>query len=218
MGLAVSCPRCGGAVRPPGLTHSQWLCDTCGVVSPLHTARRVNAEALGAVVGKAADAGIPMWCPWPMPVGWTVSGFAWVGDDRDGVVATALACTGPAPLSSGPADLALVAEEPGTGLGAYIAGFDGPDPGQQLAGAVAGQEPHAKVKAAGRPTPLWSVAVPEDRSAYAGEAKGRWLFAISWPAQAGYLLAETSVLHDLCEWLPPELVFGAPTARLPSSH
>ena len=218
MGLAVSCPRCGGLVKPPGLTHSEWLCHTCGVVPPLHTARQVNAEVVSAVVRQAAEAELPVWCPWPLPVGWVVSGLAWAGDPRHGMVATALACTGPAPLGSGPADVVLIAEEPGTGLGAHMAGFASPDPGQLLTAVVAAQEPHAKVKAAGRPTPLWSVTVPDDRSAYAGEAKGRWLFAISWPAQAGYLLAETSVLHDLCEWLPTELVFGAPTPHLPSSQ
>lgn len=218
MGLAVSCPRCGGLVKPPGLTHSEWLCHTCGAVSPMYTPRRVNAEVMGAVVRRAAESEMPVWCPWPLPVGWVVSGVAWVGDDRRDVVATVLACTGPAPLGAGPADVVLVAEEPGTGLGARIAGFAGPDPGRLLTEAVAAQEPHAKVKAAGRPAPLWSVPVPEDRSAYAGEAMGRWLFAVSWPAQAGYLLAELSVLHDLCEWLPAELVYGAPTPRLPSSQ
>ena len=78
----------------------------------------------------------------------------------------------------------------------------------------AGHGSHAKVKAAGRPTPLWSVTTPEDRSAYAGEALGRWLYAVSWPAHAGYIFAEEFELHDLAEWLPPELVFGAPTYRL----
>ena len=74
--------------------------------------------------------------------------------------------------------------------------------------------PHAKVKAAGHPTPLWAVSSADDRSAYVGEARGCWLFAITWPAQAGYLLAEDIQLHDLAESVPSELVFGAPSARL----
>ena len=35
-------------------------------------------------------------------------------------------------------------------------------------------------------------------------------------ATAGYLLAEDLGLRDLVEWLPPELVYGAPSARLPT--
>ena len=41
-----------------------------------------------------------------------------------------------------------------------------------------------------------------------------WLYAIAWPASAGYLLAEDVVLHDLTEWTPPELVYGAPSPYL----
>jgi hypothetical protein len=60
-----------------------------------------------------------------------------------------------------------------------------------------------------------SVGTPvDDRSAYVGEAKGVWLYAITWPASAGYLLAEDLVLHDLAEWMPGELVFGAPSPYL----
>lgn len=217
MGPAVSCPRCGGRIRPPGLAHSHWLCDMCGPVTPMYTARRMNADVLGVACERAAQAGVPVWCLWPLPLGWTVTGLAWVGDERREVTATALVVTGPTPLSDGPADVVLVAEEPGTGLGARIAGIPGPDPGPTLTSWLAAQGSHAKVKVAGRPTPLWSVEVPDDRSAYAGEAKGRWLFAVSWPAQAGYLLAENPALHDLTEWLPAELVYGAPSPRLPCS-
>ncbi|WP_117209469.1 DUF6758 family protein [Allorhizocola rhizosphaerae] len=214
MSLAVSCPRCGGPVRPPGLTHSQWLCDSCGPVLPLHTASRVNREVVASAVERAKRDGMPMWCPWPMPPGWMVTGLGWVADDRSRVAATAVACTGPTPLGDGPADVVLVAEEPGVGLGARMAGLPGqPDLGPDIAGAGS----HAKVKAAGHPTPLWSVEVPPDRSVYAGEAKGRWIYAIAWPAHAGYFFAENPVLHDLAEWLPAELVFGAPSPRLSSS-
>ena len=40
----------------------------------------------------------------------------------------ALACSGPTPFSDGPADVLLIAEEPGVGLGAHFAGLAGPDP------------------------------------------------------------------------------------------
>jgi hypothetical protein len=112
----------------------------------------------------------------------------------------------------------LIAEEPGVGLGPRFAGIAGPDPGPLLARAMGGRDgehsAHAKIKVDGHPTPLWSVHSPEDRSAYVGEARGMWLYAIAWPASAGYLLAEDVVLHDLCEWLPPELVYGAPSPYL----
>jgi hypothetical protein len=100
------------------------------------------------------------------------------------------------------------------GLGQRFVGLPGLDPGEYLAEAMEVTAAHAKVKAAGHPTGLWAVAARDDRSAYVGEAKGLWLFAIAWPASAGYLFAEHVVLHDLCEWLPPELVYGAPSPYL----
>jgi hypothetical protein len=213
MALAVSCPRCGGAVRPPGLAYSHWLCSTCGQVSPLHSAGQVNAALLADTAERAAKAGLPVWCPWPLPTGWLVTGLGWVGDDRTGPLATAIACTGPTPLGDGPADLILVAEDPGVGLGTGLAGIAGPDPGPALDTAFEATC-RVTVKTDGHTTPLWPVSAPEDRSAYAGEAKGRWIYAISWPAHAGYLLNEEVVLHDLGEWIPSELVFGAPSRRL----
>lgn len=217
MSLAVSCPRCGGLLRPPGLAHSQWLCGLCGPVLPQHTVDRLSHEVMGSVAQRASKDGMPVWCPWPLPQGWMLTGLAWVGDERSRVMATAVACSGPTPLGTGPADLVLVAEEPGVGLGCRMAGLPGPDLGPSLDPKVAGMEPHAKVKAAGHPTPLWSVHAPEDRSVYAGEAMGRWLYAVAWPAHAGYFFADSPVLHDLAQWLPPELVYGAPSLRLGSS-
>ncbi|GAA3739298.1 hypothetical protein GCM10022225_22970 [Plantactinospora mayteni] len=238
MGVAVSCPRCGGPVRAPDLMHTAWRCPDCGPISPLHVAERIGPEIVASTVdriveqrdpadqrtgvpGAPAGPPLPLWCLWPLPLGWTITGVGWAGDDRGGVRATAVACTGPDPLGGGPADLVLVAEEPGVGLGTRLAGTTGVDPGPQLAEALTDPGPgsaeriaHAKVRAAGHPTPLWSVKSPTDRSAYAGEARGIWLYAIAWPASAGYLLAEDVELHDLTEWTPPELVYGAPSPYL----
>lgn len=193
---------------------------------PLHVADGVGPEIVASTVDRitagagAASTPLPLWCPWPLPPAWMITGVGWAGDDRDGVRATALACSGPAPLG-GPADLVFVAEEPGVGLGTRLAGSRGLDPGPQLADALtehgsgrAERIAHVKVRAAGRPTPLWSVKSPTDRSAYAGEARGIWLYAIAWPASAGYLFAADVVLHDLTEWTPPELVYGAPSPYL----
>jgi hypothetical protein len=216
MGVAVSCPRCGGAVRPPDLMHSDWRCDECGPVLPVHIAEHVGPEIVETVIAEVVNGStrLPLWCLWPLLPGWTVTGVGWAGDERTGVRATAVACSGPAPLGGGPADLILIAEEPGVGLGSRFAGVPGPDPGPVLAASLESTGAHAKIKVAGHPTPLWSVESLPDRSAYAGEAKGVWLWVVAWPATAGYMLAEDVTLRDLTVWLPPELVYGAPSPYL----
>jgi hypothetical protein len=202
-------------VRAPDLMHTEWRCDDCGPVPPLHVARHIGPEIVQTALDRLGEgpAGVPLWCPWPLPAGWNVTGVGWAGDDRMGVRATAVACSGPAPLGGGPADLLMIAEEPGVGLGNRFAGMPGIDPGPVL-GELMETTAHAKIKAGGHPTPLWAVKSPDDRSAYAGEAMGRWLFVVAWPATAGYLLAEDLVLHDLSQWIPPELVYGAPSPYL----
>lgn len=217
MGVAITCPRCGGAVRPPDLMHSVWRCDVDGAVVPLHVPRRIDASILEAALARVrahAELSLPVWCPWPLPTGWTLTGVGWVADDRSGPRATVVACSGPGPVERGPADVLLVAEEPGIGLGARLAGIPGPDPGTSLTEEVAGTAAHARVRADGRPTPLWLVDSPPDRSAYVGEARGLWLYVVSWPAAAGFVLAEDLVFHDLCESVPPQLEFGAPCPYL----
>ncbi|MDG4822673.1 hypothetical protein O7635_12510 [Asanoa sp. WMMD1127] len=204
---------------------ADWRCDGCGDVPPLHVAHHNNAEVAKSVVntmtaGSPAGRPVPLWCTWPLLRDWTVTGVAWAGDDHSGVRASVLACSGPAPLAGGPADLVIVAEEPGVGLGNRFAGLPGTDPGPELVRELTEPAPgeptnaHAKIKVDGHPTPLWSLPAAEDRCAYVGEARGMWLYAIAWPAHAGYVLAEDVVLHDLCEWLPPELVYGAPSPYL----
>ncbi len=138
----------------------------------------------------------PTWLPWPLPAAWAVSGVGRVGD---GITSgTVLACSGPDPLG-GPGDLVLVAEEPGTGLGARYAGIDAPDPGPQLLSRQA----DAKLTVAGRPTPLWHVAGPEDRAAYVGEASGRWLWLVGWPG-----LATAVVLLEATRLVDPADILG----------
>jgi hypothetical protein len=201
--------------------NSDWRCDADGPVLPLHIAEHINAEILESVISKVrahhegheGDLTTPLWSLWPLLPGWMVTGVGWAGDDRSGVRATVLACSGPAPLNQGPADIVLVAEEPGVGLGARFAGIPGPDPGPFLESAR-GAPAHAKVRAAGWPTPLWSVKSADDRSAYVGEAMGMWLYAVAWPASAGYVVAEDLSLCNLVEFLPGELVFGAPSPYL----
>ncbi|GII21284.1 hypothetical protein Pme01_08810 [Planosporangium mesophilum] len=202
--------------------NSSWRCDVDGPVLPLHVTEHINAQILESVVakvatGSASGAPTPLWGLWPLPTGWMVTGVGWAGDCRSGVRATVLACSGPAPIDRGPADIVLVAEEPGVGLGARFAGIPGPDPGPFLEGARDGAPAHAKVRAAGWPTPLWSVKSADDRSAYVGEARGMWLYAVAWPSSSGYLVAEDLSLCDLVESRPSELVFGAPSPYLHGS-
>jgi hypothetical protein len=174
-------------------------------VLPLHVLPTASREAIDHVRGIAR---VPFWIPAPLPSGWTLTGVAYAGDDRTGGRATALGCAGPAPLG-GAADMVLVAEEPGVGLGAGYAGIAETQPAPDLSGP-----PAAKVHAAGHPTALWSVPTPDDRSAMAGEAKGLWLWAVLWPAAAGYMLLEHVVLHDLREWIPADFLVGAPSPYL----
>ena len=187
--------------------HSTWQCERHGDVLPLHVLPRLGPDV---VARAAADAKVPLWSPLPLIPGWTATGLALVGDERTGSRATALALSGPSPLG-GPADLVLVAEEPGTGLGARYAGVEGIDPGDVVAGP-----PEAKVEAAGHPTALWRSDSAPDRVAFVGEALGVWLWAVLWPPAAELVLLEHVVLHDLRHEAHAglDLPLGAPSTRL----
>jgi hypothetical protein len=118
--------------------------------------------------------------------------------------------------SSGPTELdgvvevTVVSEEPGVGLGARCAGVDRTDPGAEIGGP-----PHAKVRIDGHPIALWSVSTSHassdfDRSVFAGEAHGRWLWMILRPASAALLLNEEWTLSDVAGFGPAliEMPFG----------
>jgi hypothetical protein len=201
------CPRCGNELRPPGLWSSAWECPRHGVVHPYLVLTHVGLDAVEHVLGRAT---VPLWMPDPLPHGWLSDGVAYAGDERTGAVATVSCLTGPSPLG-GDAELMIVAEEPGVGLGARHAGFAEPDPG---VGFDAGT-PDAKVIAAAHPTALWSVPAADDRAVFVGEAKGLWMWAIVWPAIAGVLMYDDLVLRDLRDGLADiELGFGSLSPRL----
>jgi len=128
---------------------SAWCCDLHGEIAPLAPARLPSRDGLQLL---ASHTTVPVWLPWPLPAGWLVSGFTGAGDERTGARASAVALSGPNPLG-GPADLLIVAEEPGVGLGAGLAGLPGPDPGD----GFARRAPHATVKVANHEAPLWVV-------------------------------------------------------------
>ncbi|MEO5877705.1 MAG: DUF6758 family protein [Streptosporangiaceae bacterium] len=202
-----TCPRCRGPVTSPNEWSSEWNCPAHGPVLPLQPVRSPSAEGLAAI---RRDARVPIWLPWPLPQGWLVTGFLHAGDVRTGSRACGVALAGPG-LVSGPADLLLLSEEMGVGLGAHLAGLPGPDPG---VGFDQGP-PHAKINALGRPSPLWSVDAGPDRAVYVGEALACWLWAILWPTDAGVLMLDSLTLCDLRE---PDLrldpPYGAPCPRL----
>jgi hypothetical protein len=203
MSVSPVCPRCGEVlVVHPGVTDEGW-CHLHAAVTPLHYTAVVAHDAIAAVT---ADARVPAWVPDPMPSGWSVTGLAWGGEPGAGAIV--VACSGPAPLG-GAAEMVLVAEEPGTGLGCGYAGLPGVDPGELIGGPST-----AEVQAAGQRAPLWPVPTTDDRAAFVGEAYGVWLWLVTWPASAAWLLAEDLSLLDLRERIYPDLPLGPPSDHL----
>jgi hypothetical protein len=203
-----ACPRCGRPARAPGVWSNTWRCDVHGDVEPVAPPVLPTPEQVQSAI---RTDGVPFWFPWPLPAGWLATGMTWAGDERHGSRASVLACSGPNPLG-GPGELLVIAEEPGVGLGAYHAGMQGRDPGEQLLTTTG---PHAKIYAGGHPTALWCVEGAPDRAVYVGEALGRWLYLVLWPASAGALVADHITLVDLRD-APHDLdiPLGAPCPRL----
>ena len=207
MTKALICPRCQGELSEPSAWHSAWQCARHGAVVPLRPARVPSTEGLHALLKTAA---VPVWLPWPIPLGWLVTGFTGAGDDRSGTRGCAVALSGPNPVG-GLADMLLISEEPGVGLGARLAGIPGPDPGQGFAVGA----PHALVSFGHHEFPLWHVAAPE-LAAFAGEVLGNWLWMVLWPDTAGMLLVEVLSLLDLRDpGQDLDLPFGPRSVRLP---
>lgn len=202
------CPRCGKQAHAPTAWSSAWHCDLHGDIDPVMPARRPTKDGLDSLLKTAR---VPAFLPWPLPQGWLVSGFARAGDERTGARGFAVALSGPNPLG-GPADLLIVAEEPGVGLGAGLAGLPGPDPGH---GFATGQS-HGSVRVANHEAPLWLVE-SDGAAVFAGEVAGYWLWVLIWPDTAGVLLLEPLPLRDLRDpYQDLDLPFGALSPRLPA--
>lgn len=202
------CPRCGGKAHAPTAWSSAWRCDHHGEIYPLTPARQPSADGLSTI---ARHSEVPVWLPWPLPHGWLVTGFAGAGDERTGVRGSAIALSGPHPLG-GPADMVIVAEEPGIGLGAGLAGMPGPDPGDGFASGP----PHATACTDNHEAPLW-LAASEGAAVFAGETNGGWLWIMLWPDSAGVLMVEPLPLRDLRDTTQDlDVPFGALSTRLPA--
>ncbi|UED84328.1 DUF6758 family protein [Streptomyces profundus] len=188
-----SCPKCGGRVRAPGLFADSWRCASHGAVHPLQPVVPPSAPSLGAVANRSR---VPVWMPWPLPVGWLFTGVTSAGSDGAGARATVLACRGPGPLG-GSGELLLVAEESGVGLGARFAGVPEPDPDADRTDESVSE---VRVVAAGRPTSLRQPrGAPDDRTVFVGESLGVRLWAVIWPERSGLTVDEELVLADLRE-------------------
>lgn len=203
-----ACPRCGAPVRLPGPLESAWTCDRHGAVEPLHPFEWPGVDVAHHLAKRLA---VPMWLPWPLPLGWLISGLGYAGASRSVARASVLACSGPSPVG-GLGELLIISEEPSVGLGSAYAGLSEVDPGATFEGTAA----QAKIEIGPHPTSLWCLPGPPDRAVYVGEAAGRWLWLVLYPASTGYLLAERLALADLrdlggeIEMLP----FGALTPLL----
>jgi hypothetical protein len=173
------CARCRGPLQTPEVD-GDWTCSSDGRVVPLHAAVPAEAHHLADA---AASSGVPVWLPWPMPSGWSVSGIRRAGGTGR-ARAVAVALLGPG-IASRQVELVVVAEEPGVGLGASYAGLPATDPAPEVASLPV----DTRVHAGGQSTPLWSLPV-SDRAVYVGEADGRWLWLIAWPVN------EWMVVHD----------------------
>jgi hypothetical protein len=208
MTLTIGCPRCLGEVWE---TPTGWQCVAHGHVAPCRRPRESSYDAFGEHLLLAGT--FPTLMPWPLSPGWRISDFALVGGAGAPVRASLSCVSGPSDLD-GPVDFLVIAEEPGTGLGARCAGLRGTDPGSE----VGLGPPAAHVRIGSHPAALWTISTGAadphfDRSAFVGEASGRWLWLVLRPASAMLLLQEEWVLGDVSEMGPQlvEVEFGGPS-------
>ncbi|HET8561884.1 MAG TPA: DUF6758 family protein [Marmoricola sp.] len=206
MSLAASCPRCTSPLREDD---GRWTCLSHGEVEPLWRPDKVDYETFAELVGRAGA--IPIYLPWPLSPGWSIADFGCVAGD-DAASAAVTTVVGMSDLD-GAVEVTVVAEDPGVGLGARVAGSKHTDPGDQ----VGIGPPAVRVRAAGRPVPLWVVEVEVggdflDRAVFAGEAEGRWLWLVLRPASAALLLNDEWLLADVTGFGPTalEMPFGGP--------
>ncbi len=204
MSLLAGCPRCASPVtqRGPG-----WACGDHGLISPLWRPVEASYDAFGEVLGRST--GFPIYLPWPMGPGWSVTDFGVVGEP--GRVRASVTCASGASELDGPVDVFVITEEAGTGLGARCASTVHSDPG----GEVGDGPPPVRIRIGSQSVPLWLVSTSAaderfDRSVFAGEADGRWLWIVFRPASAMLLLRDDWILRDASGIGPEmlELTFG----------
>lgn len=200
MTLAAGCPRCASPVTDAGGT---WSCLDHGSITPLWRPAVAGYEALAEHLIRAGS--MPTFLPWPLPPGWTVTDFGSVSEPGHEGRASIITTSGPSDLD-GVVEVSVISEEPGVGLGARCARLDRSDPGAEIGDGP----PLAKVRVDGHPISLWPVVtsvadVSFDRSVFAGEAHGRWLWLVLRPASAALLLKDEWILLNIAD-LGPQLI------------
>ena len=205
MSLTAWCPRCREGLERDA---DGPQCPVHGSLPPLWRPDEVSYEEFAEHLRLATD--FPTYLPWPMSPGWSVTDFGVVTDDARGSRATVTCVSGTSELD-GPVDVFVVAEEAGVGLGARVASIVGDDPGHEIGDGPA----MVRVRIASQQVPLWSVSTSGsdaefDRSVFAGEASGRWLWIVLRPASAMLLLRDDWILRDVSGLGPPllEMPFG----------
>ncbi len=181
----------------------EWSCRDHGPITPLWRAQDASYDAFSEHLVLSRP--FPTVLPWPLGPGWSVSDFGSVARPGTDARATFTSCTGTTDLD-GVVEVDVVAEEPGVGLGARCAGVSRTDPGADIGDGPA----HVKLHLDGRPVALWALSTSDcdatfDRSVFAGEAQGRWLWLVLRPASAALLLHDDWTLSDVAG-LGPQLV------------
>jgi len=204
MTLAAGCPRCASPVTAdPKPNGHGWICPDHGSVTPLWRPVVVGYDTFAEHLLRCGT--LPTMMPWPLSPGWAISDFGCVASVGSDAKASFVTCAGSSDLD-GVVELTVVSEEPGVGLGARCASLNRTDPGAEIGDGP----PHVKIRFDGHPISLWSVLTSEtdtsfDRSVFAGEAMGRWLWLVFRPASAALLLNDEWILCDLAD-LGPELI------------
>lgn len=199
MSLAPGCPRCSS---PLAEKQDSWVCLEHGPITPLWRPGQASYDDLAEHLSLASR--FPTLLPWPLSPGWVVTDFGCVVEPDQAARATMTSVAG-ASDADGVVELTIVSEEPNVGVGARCAGVDRTDPGGEVEGP-----PHARVRVNGHPVQLWAVSTSAsdptfDRSVFAGEAHGRWLWLVMRPASAALLLNDEWQLDDITD-LGPELL------------
>jgi len=182
-------------------------CPNHGLVNPLLRPAHVGYDAFAEMMLAVSDA--PTYLPWPMSPGWSIADFGCVGSGPGTGTATVTTTVGTSDLD-GHVEVTIVSEDPGVGLGARCAGVDLIDPGRSLVE----EAPAVRVRAGGRAVALWPIdgsdGPPLERSVFAGESDGRWLWLVLRPASAALLLHDEWLLADVTGFGPEaiEMPFG----------
>ncbi|MDN5743550.1 MAG: hypothetical protein L0H31_00345 [Nocardioidaceae bacterium] len=183
-------------------TGETWSCPAHGVLAPLWRVERASYEAFGAHLRRVGN--FPTYLPWPLGPGWSVSDFAAVGGGAGVGTRATMTCLTGTSQADGPVEVMVISEEPGTGLGARLAGLrssDGAgqlDPGAEIGEGAAAVRVRVDQQFVGlRPVSISTELEEWDRSVLVGEAFGRWLWLIMRPSSAVLLLGPEWIVRDI---------------------